>query len=223
MTIKFVVQAVAKLLAGIVLVGLLLFVSAGDMNFKNGWLLMGLLFIPLLVAGIVMMIKAPELLKKRLIAKEKQFEQQMVIIFSALMFLAGFIVAGLTYRFHWYTLPRWVVMVAAVVFLAGYILYAEVLHENPYLSRIVEIQEQQTVIDTGLYRVVRHPMYSATFLLFLSMPLVLGSVYSFILHLIYPFMIAKRIKSEEKFLEKELNGYCEYQKKVKYRLIPFIW
>ncbi len=222
MTAKLVIQAIIKLLLGIVIVGLL-FLSAGNIYYKNGWLLMGILFIPMFTAGIVLMIKDPELLKKRLMAKEKQREQKMVIKLSGLMFLAGFIIAGLTFRFHWYTLPQWAVLVAVMVFLFGYILYAEVLRENAYLSRIIEVQEQQTVIDTGLYSIIRHPMYSATLLLFLSMPLVLGSIYSFLIFLIYPVIIAKRIKSEEEFLEKELNGYCEYKKKVKYRLIPFVW
>ena len=223
MTTKLVIQAIIKLLLGIVLVGLLLFLSAGNIYFQNGWLLMGILFIPIFMAGIVMMIKDPELLKKRLMAKEKQREQKMVIKLSGLMFLLGFIIAGLTFRFNWYTLPKWTVLVATMVFLAGYVLYAEVLRENAYLSRVIEVQEQLTVIDTGLYSIIRHPMYSATLLLFLSMPLVLGSIYSFLIFLIYPFIIAKRIKSEEEFLEKELNGYCEYKKKVRYRLIPFIW
>lgn len=223
MTAKLVIQAIIKLLLGIVIVGLLLFLSAGNIYYKNGWLLMGILFIPMFTAGIMLLIKNPELLEKRLMAKEKQREQKMVIKLSGLMFLAGFIIAGLTFRFHWYTLPQWAVLVAAMVFLFGYILYAEVLRENAYLSRIIEVQEQQTVIDTGLYSIIRHPMYSATLILFLSMPLVLGSIYSFLIFLIYPVIIAKRIKSEEVFLEKELDGYCEYKKKVKYRLIPFVW
>ena len=223
MGIKLFIQAITKLFSGIVLVSLMLFLSAGSICFKNGWLLMGILFVPMFIAGLVMMIKSPELLKKRLIAKEKQREQKAVIILSGLMFSAGFIVAGLTYRFEWYTLPRWAVVTAVVVFLIGYILYAEVIRENKYLSRIIEVQEKQRVIDTGLYSIIRHPMYSATLLLFLSMPLVLGSVYSFLIFLIYPFIIVKRIKSEEEFLEKELKGYCEYKKTVKYRLIPFIW
>ncbi len=170
-----------------------------------------------------MMLKNPELLKKRLNAKEKLQEQSLVVKLSGLMFLAGFIVAGLGYRLHWYVLPRGVVIVAAVVFLIAYILYAEVLRENTYLSRTIEVQENQKVIDTGLYGIVRHPMYSVTLLLFLSMPIVLGSIYSFLIFLAYPFIIAKRIKNEEEFLEKELVGYREYKQKVKYRLIPFIW
>ena len=169
------------------------------------------------------MAKNPKLLQSRLDAKEKQKEQDLVVKLSGLMFLAGFIVAGLGVRFNWYTLPKPVVIASAIVFLIAYILYAEVLRENTYLSRTIEVQEDQKVIDTGLYGVVRHPMYSVTLLLFLSMPLVLGSVYSFVIFLAYPFIIAKRIKHEEKFLEKELNGYKEYKQKVKYRLIPFIW
>ena len=170
-----------------------------------------------------MMKKKPELLRKRLNVKEEQSEQKIVIVLSGVMFLAAFIVAGLNYRFGWIVLPNWIVYVATAVFLLGYILYAEVLRENAYLSRTVEIQENQKVIDTGLYGIVRHPMYSVTLLLFLSMPLVLGSIYSFLIFLAYPFIIAKRIKDEEKLLEKELDGYVQYKQKVKYRLIPFIW
>ena len=223
MTIKLFLQAIAKFLLGIVLVGLLIFLPAGTLLFFNGWLLMGILFVPMFAAGIVMMFKNPELLRKRLNAKEKDREQSLVVKLSGLMFLAGFIVAGLGFRFNWYTLPKIAIIIAAVVFLAAYILYAEVLRENTYLSRTIEVQENQRVIDTGLYGVVRHPMYSVTLILFLSMPLVLGSVYSFIIFLAYPFIIAKRIKNEEAFLERELIGYNEYKKKVKYRLIPFVW
>lgn len=223
MTAKLFFQAIAKFMAGVVLVGLPIFLSAGTFSFFNGWLLMGILFVPMFLAGIVMMLKNPELLQKRLNAKEKQEEQSIVIKMSGLMFLCGFIVSGLGFRFSWYILPRNVVLVFAVLFLLAYILYAEVLRENTYLSRTIEVQENQKVIDTGLYGIVRHPMYSATLLLFLSMPLVLGSVYSFLIFLAYPFIIAKRIKGEEEFLEKELAGYREYKQKVKYRLIPFIW
>lgn len=223
MTAKLFFQAIAKFMAGVVLVGLPIFLSAGTFSFFNGWLLMGILFVPMFLAGIVMMLKNPELLQKRLNAKEKQEEQSVVIKLSGLMFLCGFIVSGLGFRFSWYILPRNVVLVFAVLFLLAYILYAEVLRENTYLSRTIEVQENQKVIDTGLYGIVRHPMYSATLLLFLSMPLVLGSVYSFLIFLAYPFIIAKRIKGEEEFLEKELAGYREYKQKVKYRLIPFIW
>ena len=223
MTKKLFMQAVTKYLLGVVLVGLLIFLPAGTFSFFNGWLFMGILFIPMFFAGMVMMIKNPNLLKSRLGAKEKQEEQSIVVKLSGVMFLAGFIIAGLGYRFGWYTLPKTIVIGAAVVFLFAYILYAEVLRENTYLSRTIEIQENQKVIDTGLYGIIRHPMYSVTLLLFLSMPLVLGSIYSFLIFMLYPFIIAKRIKGEEEFLERELNGYREYKQKVKYRLIPFIW
>lgn len=223
MTKELFVQAILKFLLGFVFVGLLIFVPAGTIEFWNGWLFMGILFIPMFFAGIVMMIKNPELLKKRLNAKEKQNEQNIVIKLSGCMFLAGFIVAGLNYRFDWNMLPTAVSTGAVAVFLLAYLLYAEVLRENTYLSRTIEIQENQKVIDTGLYGIIRHPMYSATVLLFLAMPLVLGSLLSFVIFLAYPFIIAKRIKNEEMLLEKELNGYQEYKKKVKYRLIPFIW
>lgn len=223
MTSKLFVQAITKFLLGVVLVGLLIFLPAGTFLFLNGWLFMGILFVPMFLAGIVMICKNPELLEKRLNAKEEQHEQNLVIKLSGIMFLAGFIVAGLGFRLHWYTLPKSVVIGAAVIFLVAYILYAEVLRENTYLSRTIEVQENQKVIDTGLYGIVRHPMYSVTLLLFLSMPIVLGSIYSFLIFLVYPFIIAKRIKGEEEFLEKELDGYCEYKNKVKYRLIPFIW
>ncbi len=223
MTMKLFVEATTKFVLGIVLVGLVIFIPAGTISFFNGWLLMGILFIPMLFAGIVMMFKNPDLLKSRLGAKEKQREQSLVVKLSGLMFLAGFIVAGLGVRFHWYMLPIGIVIGAAVVFLIAYILYAEVLRENTYLSRTIEVQENQKVIDTGLYGIVRHPMYSTTLLLFLSIPIVLGSVYSFLIFLAYPLIIAKRIKYEEKFLEEELDGYREYKQKVKYRLIPFIW
>lgn len=223
MTLKLFISAITKFLLGICLVGLLIFLPAGSLSFFGGWLLMGILFIPMFFAGIVMMLKNPDLLKSRLNAKEKRQEQSLVVKLSGLMFLVGFIVAGLGFHFNLYTLPKGVSIGAAVVFLVAYILYAEVLRENTYLSRTIEVQENQKVIDTGLYGIVRHPMYSVTLLLFLSMPLVLGSLYSFLIFLAYPFIIAKRIKDEEKFLEKELDGYREYKQKVKYRLIPFIW
>ena len=220
---KLFVSAILKFSLGVVLVGALIFLPAGTLAYFNGWLFMGILFVPMFLAGLVMMAKNPKLLESRLDAKEKQKEQDLVVKLSGLMFLAGFIVAGLGVRFGWYILPKSVAIAFAVVFLIAYILYAEVLRENTYLSRTIEVQEGQTVIDTGLYGIVRHPMYSVTLLLFLSMPLVLGSVYSFIIFLAYPFIIAKRIKHEEEFLEKELKGYKEYKQKVKYRLIPFIW
>lgn len=223
MTVKLFIQAITKFILGIILVGVLIFLPAGTWQFANGWLLMGILFVPMFLAGIVLMIKNPELLKKRLHAKEEQKEQNLVIKLSGFMFLVGFIVAGLGVRFGWYILPKGVVICAAVMFVIAYVLYAEVLRENTYLSRTIEVQENQKVIDTGLYGIVRHPMYSVTLLLFLSMPLVLGSIYSFLVFLAYPFIIAKRIINEEAFLEKELDGYREYKQKVKYRLIPFIW
>ena len=223
MTTKFFTQAIIKFLAGVVLVGVLIFLPAGTLSFFNGWLFMGILFVPMFCAGIVMMFKSPALLASRLNAKEKQKEQDTVVKLSGLMFLIGFIIAGLGFRFGWYSLPKWLTIAAAVVFLIAYVLYAEVLRENTYLSRTIEVQANQTVIDTGLYGIVRHPMYSATLLLFLAMPLVLGSLYSFVVFLAYPFIIAKRIKHEEEFLEKELDGYRTYKQKIKYRLIPFIW
>lgn len=223
MTAKLFFQAIIKFLLGVILVGILIFLPAGTLNFFNGWLLMGILFIPMFVAGIIMMIKNPELLKKRLNAKEKENEQNLVVKFSGLMFFAGFIVAGLGVRFNWYILPKSISIASCVFFLISYLLYAEVLRENTYLSRTIEIQENHKVIDTGLYGMVRHPMYSATLILFLSMPIILGSLYSFVIFIAYPFIIAKRIKNEEKVLENGLEGYLEYKQKVKYRLIPFIW
>lgn len=223
MTVKLFFNALAKFALGVMLVGLLIFLPAGTFSYFNGWLFMAILFIPMFLAGIVMMFKNPELLNKRLSAKEKQKEQSVVVKLSGLMFIAGFVVAGLGYRFDWYSLPTGVSIGGAVAFLVAYVLYAEVLRENTYLSRTIEVQENQKVIDTGLYSVVRHPMYSVTLLLFLSMPIVLGSLYSFIIFLSYPFIIAKRIRNEEELLEKELNGYREYKQKVKFRLIPFIW
>lgn len=223
MTMKLFLAAIAKFLLGVALVGVLIFLPAGTFSYFNGWLLMGILFVPMFLAGIVMMFKNPDLLKSRLNAKERQQEQRLVVKLSGLMFLSGFIVAGLGVRFHWYVLPTGVVVGAAVVFLVAYILYAEVLRENTYLSRTIEVQENQKVIDTGLYGIVRHPMYATTLLLFLSMPIVLGSVYAFLIFIAYPFIIAKRINHEEKFLEEELDGYRDYKRKVKFRLIPFIW
>ena len=223
MTTKLFLSAIGKFLLGVLLVGLLIFLPAGTIFFFNGWLLMGILFVPMFCAGIVMMFKNPALLKSRLNAKEQQQEQRLVVKLSGLMFLTGFILAGLGVRFGWYMLPRGVVIGAAVVFLAAYVLYAQVLRENTYLSRTIEVQENQTVIDTGLYGIVRHPMYSATLLLFLSMPLVLGSLYGFAVFLAYPLIIAKRIQHEEAFLEESLDGYRTYKQKVKYRLIPFLW
>ena len=210
-------------MAGVVLLGLLLFLPAGTFHYWNAWLLMGILFVPMFFAGIVMMFKNPDLLRKRLNAKEKENEQSLVIKLSGLMFVLGFVVAGLNFRFQWIVLPGWVSWIAAIVFLLAYLLYAEVLRENTFLSRTIEVQENQTVIDTGLYGIVRHPMYSVTIILFLAMPLVLGSLISFAAFLFYPVIIAKRICNEEKVLEEGLAGYSEYKKKVKYKVIPFLW
>ena len=223
MSKKLFIEAIVKFLLGVILVGALIFLPAGTLNYFNGWLLMGILFIPMFAAGIVMMVKNPSLLKSRLDAKEEQKEQDLVIKLSGLMFLLGFIISGLGYRFGWYVLPRGVAIAGAVAFLTAYVLYAEVLRENTYLSRTIEVQEDQKVIDTGLYGIVRHPMYSVTLLLFISMPIVLGSLYALVIFLFYPFIIAYRIKNEEAFLEQNLDGYKEYKTKVKYRLIPFIW
>ena len=216
-------EAILKFLAGVVLVGALVFWPAGTFRFFAGWLFMGILFVPMFAAGLVMLAKDPRLLQSRLKAKETQREQDLVVKLSGLMFIAGFVVAGLDFRFGWLPLPAWVKWAAAAVFLIAYVLYAEVMRENAFLSRTIEVQENQTVVDTGLYGVVRHPMYAVTLLLFLSMPLVLDSVLSFLCFLPYPFLIAKRLLGEEAFLEKELPGYKEYKQKVKYRLIPGIW
>ena len=220
---KLFFSAILKFLLGVALVGVLIFLPAGTLSYFGGWLLMGVLFVPMFFAGIVMLVKNPTLLQSRLHAKEKAREQSLVVKLSGLMFIAGFVLAGLGVRFGWYALPRGVAIGGAVVFLLAYVLYAEVLRENTYLSRTIEVQENQKVIDTGLYGIVRHPMYSVTVVLFLAMPIVLGSVYALLVFLLYPFIIAKRIRHEEAFLEKELEGYKEYKTKVKYRLIPFIW
>ena len=223
MNIKLFLQAIIKYIFGVLIVGSLLFIPAKSFEYWNGWLFMGLLFIPMFVAGIILMIKNPELLRKRLNAKEKESEQKWVILFSGLMFIAVFIVAGLNYRYKWIEIPNSVTIISSILFVIAYILYAEVLRENTYLSRTIEIQENQKVIDTGLYGIVRHPMYAVTILLFLTIPLILGSIISFIIFLIYPIIIAKRIKNEEKVLERDLKGYKEYKNKVKYKIIPLIW
>lgn len=223
MTMKLFLSAITKFLLGVVLVGTLIFLPAGSLSYCNGWIFMGILFVPMFFAGIVIMFKNPYLLKSRLKAKETQKEQNKVIKLSGLMFFSGFVISGLGFRFHWFMLPKGAVIGATSVFFVAYLLYAEVLRENTYLSRTIQVQENQKVIDTGLYSIVRHPMYSATLLLFLSMPIILGSVYAFLIFLAYPFIIAKRIQHEEKLLEKELDGYGEYMQKVKYRLIPFLW
>ncbi len=223
MDIKLFSQAIVKFLSGLLIVGLLLFLPAGTLSYWQAWLLIGILFIPMFVAGLVMMKKSPELLRRRLNAREEQSEQKTVIALSGLMFLAAFVVAGLNVRFGWIVLPAWTSWAAAVVFLLAYALYAEVLRENVWLSRTVEVQENQKVVDTGLYGLVRHPMYMSTLLLFLSMPLVLGSVISFVIMLAYIPIIAKRIRNEEKVLVDGLTGYAEYQKRVRFKVIPFVW
>ena len=223
MTTKLFISAIVKFFSGVILVGLLIFLPAGTLQFNQGWLLMAILFVPMFFAGLVMMFKNPQLLEKRLNAKEKENEQSLVVKLSGLMFLVGFIVAGLNFRFNWYLLPMGVSIGGTVAFVVAYLLYAEVLRENTYLSRTIEVQENQKVVDTGLYGIVRHPMYAVTLLLFLSMPIVLGSIQAFVIFLVYPFIIAKRIKNEEELLEKELEGYAQYKTKVKYKMIPFIW
>lgn len=223
MTIKLFVQALTKFLAGLLLVGLLLFLPAGTFYFWQAWLFIGILFGPMFIAGIVLMIRQPELLRKRLDAKEKQGEQKWVVALSGLMFIAVFVVAGLSRRFGWYMLPDGAVYVATIIFLAAYALYAEVMRENVWLSRTIEVQENQQVVSTGLYGIVRHPMYAATLLLFLSMPLVLASPWSFAIMLLYIPIIALRIRNEEQVLERELKGYVEYKQHVRYKVIPFIW
>jgi len=223
MTKSLFVSAIAKFAAGVILIGALLFLPAGTINYPQGWLLMGILFVPMFIAGLVMMAKNPGLLRSRLNAKEKEREQSLVVKLSGLMFLVGFVLAGLSFRFGWWTLPRWVNIVGAVLFLASYALYAEVLRENTWLSRTIEVQEGQTVVSTGLYGIVRHPMYAVTLVLFLSMPLVLGSALAFVVFLAYPFIIMKRIRNEEEVLARDLPGYAEYMQQVKWRLIPFVW
>ena len=223
MDLKLFTQAIFKFLGGLLIVGLLLFLPAGTFVWRQAWLLLGILFIPMFIAGLIMMKRAPDLLRKRLNVKEEEKEQKTVIVLSGLMFLAAFIVAGLNFRFRWIVLPVWVSWAAAVLFLLAYVLYAEVLRENVWLSRTVKVQENQKVVDTGLYGIVRHPMYMTTLLLFLSMPLVLGSVISFVIMLLYIPIIAKRIRNEEQVLEGGLEGYAEYKKRIRYKVIPFVW
>ena len=220
---KLLIEALTKFICGLLLVGLLIFLPAGTLSYTYGWLLVGLLFGPMLIAGFVMLSKSPEFLKKRLDAKEKQGTQKGVVAYSGLMFIVGFVVAGLDFRFGWSKMPLWVTIVASALFLVAYALYAEVMRENAYLSRTIKVEEGQTVVDTGLYGIVRHPMYAVTLLLFLAMPLVLGSFYALIVFAFYPAIIIVRLKDEEELLTKELPGYAQYKQKVKYRLIPFIW
>ena len=216
-------EAIMKFTLGVIIIGLLIFIPAGTLSYIQGWLFMGILFIPMFFAGLVMMKKNPELLRSRLDAKEKEKDQDMVVKLSGIMFIIGFVVAGLNYRFQWQIISFKISLLATIIFILSYILYAEVLRENTYLSRTIKVQNNQKVVDTGLYGIVRHPMYCVTILMFLSMPIVLGCLYSFLIFLFYPFIITKRIKGEEILLKKELDGYKEYMNKVKYRLIPFIW
>lgn len=220
---KLLINALTKFTCGLLLVGLLIFLPAGTFAYTYGWLLIGLLFGPMLIAGFVMLFKTPDFLEKRLDAKEKQGTQKGVVAFSGLMFIAGFVVAGLDFRFGWSRMPTWVVIAASVLFLVAYGLYAEVMRENAYLSRTVKVEEGQTVVDTGLYGIVRHPMYAVTILLFLMIPLVLGSWYALIVFAFYPAIIVVRLKDEEDLLTRELPGYTDYKKKVRYRLLPFVW
>lgn len=220
---KLLLNALAKFTSGLLLVGLLIFLPAGTLRFMGGWLLMALLFGPMLIAGFVMFFKSPDFLEKRLDAKEKQATQKGVVALSGLMFIAGFVVAGLDYRFGWSQMPKPVTVVASILFLLSYALYAEVMRENAYLSRTIKVEAGQKVVDTGLYGIVRHPMYMATILLFLMMPIVLGSWYALMIFAIYPAIIIVRLKDEEDLLTKELAGYAAYKKNVKYRILPFIW
>ena len=220
---KLIVSGLLKLLIGFVFLALMIFPAAGTLRFPNGWLFLGILFVPMFILGVVLLLKSPALLEKRLNGKEKESDQKFVVGMSGLIFLAGFLVAGLDFRFGWLPLPTPLVIAAAVIFLIAYALYAEVMRENAYLSRTIEVQEGQKVIDTGLYGIVRHPMYAVTVLLFLMIPLILGSLFAFLIFLAYPVVIAVRIRGEERVLEKELAGYAEYKKRVKWRLIPLIW
>lgn len=223
MDTKLLTQALFKFLFGLIILALLLFIPAGTLNYFNGWLLIALLFIPMTIAGIVIFIKSPELLKRRLNAKEEENEQKIVLVVSAITFLFAFVIAGLNFRFKWSELPDTIIIIASIIFLLSYIMYAEVLRENTYLSRTVEVSENQKVVGSGLYGIVRHPMYTSTIIMFLSMPLVLNSIFSFIIMLGYPIILHLRIKNEEEVLENELDGYREYKEKVKYKIIPYIF
>ncbi len=220
---KLLMEALIKFTCGLLLVGILIFLPTGTLAYTYGWILIGLLFVPMLIAGFIMWNKSPDFLKKRLNGKEKQGKQKGVLALSGLMFITGFVVAGLDFRFSWSNMPAWVVIMASVLFLIAYALYAEVMRENAYLSRTIQVEEGQTVVDTGLYGIVRHPMYAVTILLFLMMPLVLGSWYALIAFAFYPAIIIVRLKDEEELLTRELSGYAEYKQKVKYRIIPFVW
>lgn len=223
MDTKLFLQALSKFLIGLIIICILLFVPAGTIYYPNGWLFIALLFIPMFIAGTIMFIKAPDLLRRRLNAKEEEEEQKLVLLLSGIMFLLAFILAGLNFRFGWFKLSTIAIIMASIIFLIAYAMYAEVLRENAYLSRTVEVNENQKVVDTGLYGLVRHPMYTSTIFLFLSMPLVLDSILSFIVMLAYPIIIIFRIRNEEEVLERDLDGYIEYKEKVKYKLIPYLW
>lgn len=220
---KLFIQAITKFIFGFIIIALLLFIPAGTLNYWNAWLFIGILFVPMFMVGIILLIKNPDLLRKRLNSRENESEQKVLLVLGGFMFIGGFVFSGLNYRFQWMTLPKWMIVIATIIFLLAYLLYEEVLRENMYLSRIIEVQENQKVIDIGLYGIVRHPMYVSTILLFLSIPLVLGSLVSFLIFLAYPVIIVKRIRNEEQVLERGLEGYSEYKNKVKYKLIPFIW
>lgn len=221
--IQLIIHATVKLIFGLGIIALLLFLPAGTWHFWNAWLLIALLFIPMICMGVVMLVSSPELLSKRLNNKEKEQTQKKVVALSGVMFIAGFLLCGLDHHFGWSHMPVWVVITASLLFLIGYMLYAEVLRENAYLSRTVEVQDDQQLIDTGLYSVVRHPMYTATLLMFLSMPLILGSWWALLIFLIYPILIIKRIQNEEQVLREGLKGYNDYQQRVRWRLIPYVW
>ncbi|WP_298535138.1 isoprenylcysteine carboxylmethyltransferase family protein [uncultured Methanobrevibacter sp.] len=223
MDTKLFFQALSKFLIGFIIICMLLFIPTGTLDYPNGWLFMALLFIPMFFAGIIMLFKSPDLLRRRLNAKEEEDEQKTVLLLSGIIFLVAFILAGLNFRYGWFKLPTVLIIISSVIFLIAYIMYAEVLRENEYLSRTVEVSENQKVVDSGLYGLVRHPMYTSTIFLFLSMPLVLDSIFSFIVMLVYPIIIIFRIRNEEKVLENELIGYKEYKEKVKYKLIPYLW
>ena len=223
MTFKLFIQGLIKFIIGIILVGLLIFIPAGSINFTKGWLFMGLLFIPMFIVGIILMIFNPKLLERRLNAKEKENNQKIVLLLSGIVFILGFIICGLNYRFNWFRMPYRLTYIFSIMFLIFYFLYCEILRENPFLNRTIEVRKDDKVVDTGFYAVVRHPMYSITLMLFLLIPLVLGSIHAFFIFLLFPIIFIKRIINEEKVLEKDLKGYIEYKKKVKYRLIPFIW
>ena len=220
---KLAFRGLIKMLIGFVFLAALIFLPAGTIRFANGWLFLGVLFVPILLLGAVLLWRAPKLLESRLDAKEKENDQKLVVLFSGVIFLVGFVLAGLDFRFAWLVLPSWIPVAAAVIFLITYALYAEVMRENAYLSRIIEVQEGQKVVDSGLYDIVRHPMYAVTVVMFLMIPLILGSLFAFFVFLFYPLLIAFRIRGEERFLEKELDGYSDYKKRVKWRMIPFVW